>query len=393
MNPAVGAPPARPIDRSRRPKTRGLRAEIANNGVSPREGPQKRANVVKDYPLDSRGMRVDAVSHVRDTLGGVPFTLHRSPSSRPHEPDPLERAEVLALLDQTLDRFHSDVLLTFGGDLLAHEARLLVRRRGVAVVFALHNFSYRNTVAFTTTDAVIVPSRFAADHYRKALNLNCVVLPNIVDVARARVQTRDPRYLTFVNPSEVKGVYPFARIADELGRRRPDIPILVVESRGDERSLVDCGIDLRRRGNVFLMAHTPDPRHFWSVTKVAILPSLWRENQPLVAVEAMINGIPVIGSDRGGIPETLGGAGIVLPLPERLTPFTRDLPTPEEVSPWIDAILRLWDDETWYAERSRLALEESRRWDREVVEPQNAEFFQKVRPGGSPIVAASESST
>ena len=33
-------------------------------------------------------------------------------------------------------------------------------------------------------------------------------------------------------PCAEKGVYAFARIAHELGRRRPDIPLLVVESRG-----------------------------------------------------------------------------------------------------------------------------------------------------------------
>jgi len=57
----------------------------------------------------------------------------------------------------------------------------------------------------------------------------------------------------FLNPSQVKGIYPFVRIADELdgdGRH----PILVVESRGDEQILVGCGIDLRSHGNVFLMS-------------------------------------------------------------------------------------------------------------------------------------------
>jgi glycosyltransferase involved in cell wall biosynthesis len=338
--------------------------------------------------VDARGVRADLPEHFRATIAGVPITLHRSPTSRPHVPDSLERAEILGLLNRTLDRFRPDVLLNFGGDLLAHEARSLARARGVAVVFSLHNFSYSSAEPFTTADAVIVPSRFAADHYRKSLNLDCVVLPNLVEVGRAWAPSRDPRYLTFVNPSQVKGVYPFVRIADELGRRRPDIPILVVESRGDEKLLVGCGIDLRPHGNVFLMSQTPDPRDFWRVTKVALMPSLWWENQPLVAVEAMINGIPVIGSDRGGIPKTLGDAGIVLPLPERLTPFTRELPTPEEIAPWVEAIIRLWDDAEWYAERSRLALEESRRWDPEVVEPQYVEFFRNVRPGGSPFVAA-----
>src|SRR5262249_48889641 len=154
------------------------------------------------------------------------------------------------------------------------------RAQGVAVVFALHNFGYTNARPFTTVDAVIVPSPFAADHYRRTLGLDCKVLSNIVDLGRVRAETHSPRYLTFVTPSHEKGVYAFARIADELGRRRPDIPILVVEGRGTERTLVDCGIDLRVHGNVNLMANTPDPRHFWGVTRVCLMPSLWRESQP-----------------------------------------------------------------------------------------------------------------
>ena len=194
------------------------------------------------------------------------------------------------------------------------------------------------------------------------------------------MRTATRAYLTFVNPSHEKGVYVVARIADELGRRRPDIPILIVEGRGSERTLADCGLDLRRHGNVFLMGHTPDPRQFWGVTRVCLLPSLWWENQPLVAIEAMVNGIPVIGSDRGGIPETLGDAGIVLSLPDRLTPATPSLPTADEVAPWIEAIVRLWDDEPAYREQRQRAWSEARRWDPDVIEPRYIRFFEEMRP-------------
>lgn len=128
------------------------------------------------------------------------------------------------------------------------------------------------------------------------------------------------------------------------------------------------------------MSHTSDPRQFWEVTKLCLMPSLWWENQPLVAVEAMVNGIPVIGSYRGGIPETLGKSGIVLPLPDRLTPATRFLPTPEEVAPWVEAIVRLWDDQAHYDEHRRRAEAESRRWAPEVLEPRYARLFNDVRP-------------
>jgi glycosyltransferase involved in cell wall biosynthesis len=225
----------------------------------------------------------------------------------------------------------------------------------------LHNFNYRSPAAFADTDAIIVPSRFAASYYRRTLGLECLPLPNLVDFERVRVAARDPRYVTFVNPSHEKGVYAFARIADELGLRRPDIRLLVVEARGTERTLVDCGLDLRAHGNVNVMSHTPDPRHFWGVTRICLPPSLWWENQPAIDYEAMINGIPVIGSDRGGTPEVLGDAGIVLGIASRLTPSTRDLPTAAEVEPWVKAIIGLWDDPAWYAEQSRRSVAEARR--------------------------------
>ena len=122
-------------------------------------------------------------------------------------------------------------------------------------------------------------------------------------------------------------MYAFVRIADELERRRPDIPLLVVESRGTRDTLAACWPDRRIAGNITMMPHTSDPRRFWSRTRIALVPSLWWENQPLVVVEAMINGIPVVASDRGGIPETLGASGFMLPLPERLTPESEIVPS------------------------------------------------------------------
>ena len=161
------------------------------------------------------------------------------------------------------------------------------------------------------------PPQFARRHYRDRVGLECHALPYTLDWDRVRATRREPRFVTFVNPCLEKGVYAFARIAHELGRRRPDIPLLVVESRGTSQHLGACGLDLAAAGNIQIMPHTTDPRRFWNVTKIALVPSLWWENQPLVVIEAMINGIPVIGSDRGGIPETLGAGGLVLPLPGR----------------------------------------------------------------------------
>jgi len=333
------------------------------------------------WTADARGVRDDSPPHDRLVVRGVPITVHRGPIAPTFEAGEAERREFLGLFEAVVTRFRPDVLVNFGGDGLSDEIRRRARARGVAVVFPLHNFHYHHIGPFATVDAVIVPSRLASEHYRRALGLDCAVLPNPIDLDRVRAESPDPSHVTFVNPSSEKGVFAFARIADELGRHRPDIPLLVVESRGSERTLADCGLDLTRHGNVFLMDHTTDPLRFWGVTKVCLLPSLCRENQPLVAVEAMVNGIPVIGSDRGGIPEALGEAGIVLPLPDWMTPEARVLPTAEEVAPWVEAVIRLWDDGEYLAEHRRRASNEARRWLPDVLDRLYSRFFDGLRPG------------
>ena len=52
-------------------------------------------------------------------------------------------------------------------------------------------------------------------------------------------------FITYINPSLEKGVFFAARLFDELSLRRPDVPILVVESRGTAGMLCRCGIEGR----------------------------------------------------------------------------------------------------------------------------------------------------
>src|SRR5262249_43164064 len=154
--------------------------------------------------------------------------------------------------------------------------------------------------------------------------------------------------------------------------------------------LAACGLGRDEPVNVHLMANTTDPRRFWAVTRMVLIPSLCWENQPLAAVEAMINGIPVIGSDRGGIPEALGGSGFALPLPAGLTPAGQELPRAEEVEPWVETILRLWDDPALYEEQSRKARAEAQRWHPDRLRPLYTEFFRKVRVQPRPPWVSSE---
>src|SRR5262249_7022856 len=90
-----------------------------------------------------------------------------------------------------------------------------------------------------------------------------------------------------------------------------------VEGRGKADGLAGLPVDLSGLSNLHRMANTPDPRDFYRVSRVVLMPSLWRESLGRVPIEAMANGIPVLASDRGALPETLGDAGFVFTIPAR----------------------------------------------------------------------------
>ena len=95
------------------------------------------------------------------------------------------------------------------------------------------------------------------------------------------------------------------------------------------------------------------------------MPSLWRESLGAGGpIEALANGIPVLASDRGALPETLGDAGFVFTIPERCAPSSTVVPTARSC-PWLAVIEQLWDDPEFEAKHRALARAEATRWDGE----------------------------
>jgi glycosyltransferase involved in cell wall biosynthesis len=130
------------------------------------------------------------------------------------------------------------------------------------------------------------------------------------------------------------------------------------------------------------MSNTPNPRDFYRVTKLVLMPSLWWESFARVPAEAMINGLPVLASNRGGLRESVQGAGLLLDVPERCMEHTRFTPTAEEIAPWMATIERLWDDPPFYEEACRRAQAGAIVWHPDQLLPRFEEFFIHVAAGG-----------
>ena len=124
---------------------------------------------------------------------------------------------------------------------------------------------------------------------------------------------------------------------------------------------------------------TLKPADFFALTKILLVPTVVREPFGRVAAEALINGIPPLVSNRGALPETVQGAGRVLPLPDWLTDQAQMLPSIQDVQPWFDAVCELWDDAGAYARASTAARETALRcYSEPILRSRYLEYFQSL---------------
>jgi glycosyltransferase involved in cell wall biosynthesis len=83
----------------------------------------------------------------------------------------------------------------------------------------------------------------------------------------------------------------------------------------------------------------------------------------------MLNGIPVLASDRGALPEVVGQGGKCLPIPNCYTSDSRSTPTRDEVTAWLEAMIELWDDPGKYDAAAAAAKVASLTWHPDAVIP------------------------
>jgi len=79
----------------------------------------------------------------------------------------------------------------------------------------------------------------------------------------------------------------------------------------------------------------------------------------------------------------VGDAGFLLDIPGRCTVESGAAPTAEEVEPWVETIIGLWDDPAWFVRWSKAARDRGQLWRPDHLRPIYREFFDNVfvQPG------------
>lgn len=283
------------------------------------------------------------------------------------------------LFDAELEAFEPDIVFTYGGtqgDVRRHRR---ARRKGSRIAFCVFNMAYMKREFFEPIEAVLTPSEFLAGRYREQIGMNSTPLPTPLDLDDVLAPERDPIFVTMVNPSVEKGLFFFVRLAEEIGKRHPEIALLAIESRGTAGMVVQAGMlggfDLRRHEGIMIAGAVPKPRDIFENTRVLLVPSVWEEPSGRVVAEALVNHVPPLVSDRGGLAESCNGAGFVLPLPASLTAETRRPVSAEAVEPWIEPIVKLAFDEQFYQDAVERTRQAARMYAREELAPRYVDFF------------------
>ena len=153
-------------------------------------------------------------------------------------------------------------------------------------------------------DLIISPSTFLKNKlYEMGFKHSVHVVRNPVENETALIKNGSPsithKIILFAGRlSEVKGVQNIIAIADLF----KDIKFIIIGDGPYKNILVSKSRSLE---NIVFLGYKT--RHeifeYMSKSSYLILPAIWYENCPVVVLEAMSMGLPVLGSNLGGIPE------------------------------------------------------------------------------------------
>lgn len=323
--------------------------------------------------------------------GAIPVSMFQTRSTRQAEYGEGEAAAIIDYFEKFLLTYRPDALIASSPgpkpdlvfDLIFHVGKSI----DIPTVLWLGYESAINVTVMQSVDYCVVTSDFLRRRYWEAIGLVCQTLPPAFDFERILRARRNPQQVVVILSRESNGETMFAaKIVERLGRTRPNITV-VIAGRNSMGSTVVAEQPVPRQTGLLGPGRPLAADDVISNAKVVVVPSFGHGLFDRAVAQAMISGVPVIVSDRGALPEIVGLAGIVLDIPARYQPESTRGPTADDISPWVESITRLWDDDGTYSRVSAESTAHSQRWHPDRTTPVCAEFFRSLRPQpGPPLV-------
>ncbi len=146
-----------------------------------------------------------------------------------------------------------------------------------------------------------------------------------------------------INAYPQKGVATFLSIAKAMPHRK----FVLIESWPLTHDLEQALTrSLMTLPNVTLLRRVADIGEILDGSSILLAPSKWEEGLGMVALEAAASGVPVIATNIGGLPESVGRGGILID-------------PSQDTAHWCTVIDDLLDDDYRYRQLSEIARRES----------------------------------
>ena len=154
-------------------------------------------------------------------------------------------------------------------------------------------------------DGIIAPSSYMKERIRREFDNEIDVIYNFVPEPPKKIgQPKEKNYFLFVGQLERhKGIIQLIDAFKGTNHK------LLIFGKGSLEEAVKNKIENEKISNVSYKGWASTPQEILGFMKDAnalIMPSLWAENNPMVALEALSVGTPVIGTKNGGLPEIIG---------------------------------------------------------------------------------------
>jgi len=201
--------------------------------------------------------------------------------------------------------------------------------------------------------STVANSRYIASIYDSTFGCKAVVIPPLVRKELYQTSTERVTAL-FINPHPQKGVDTVLALAE----LNPEVEFVFVWCWSVEIKVIDY-IEKRaaKAGNIRIYGPIRDMRRAYSRAKVLLVPTGTQfhgnkvelvEAWGRVVTEAHFCGIPVLATNDGGLPESVGPGGILV---------NKDAP----IDDWNLEFKKLWYDKKLYAEIAQRAKKYSER--------------------------------
>ena len=330
----------------------------ANASYAPPKGGSTRSNLLWLHALADAGHQClvvcptwEAAPDKTSSEAGVDIHSYRDLARRTLE------------LRRQIDKFRPDWVLVSSEDLTHVLLREAARSAPGRLVYLAHTpqfYPFGPASWFPDTEAtaivrqaraVVAIAHYTADYIQGHCGRSAVVIhPPMYGTPPF------PLYGSFasgpvlmINPCKVKGIDIFLALAE----RFPQIPFAGLVGWGTTSADREA---MQRVPNVQILEPVGSIDEVLRTARLLLMPSIWFEGFGLIAMEAMLRGVPVVASDAGGLVEAKRGTGFVIPVVpvQRFEPnfdeahMPKPIDQPQDLEPWVDALRTLSTDPAAY---------------------------------------------